>query len=117
MRRIHHSVALSIIVLSSLLVLISSLRFRSQFEKYIRDKFQIPVVLIVVNGGPGTLDTVAQGNLPYIFLPFFTLRHLPAILLSLFLSENNRCGEEFCDCGGAGKWTCIRCSGSLSEES
>jgi len=34
--------------------------FRSQFEKYIRDKFQIPVVLIVVNGGPGTLDTVAQ---------------------------------------------------------
>lgn len=39
-------------------------RFRSQFEKYIRDKFQIPIVLIVVNGGPGTLETVAQGISP-----------------------------------------------------
>eukprot|EP00026_Physarum_polycephalum_P001138 Phypoly_transcript_01139.p1 GENE.Phypoly_transcript_01139~~Phypoly_transcript_01139.p1 ORF type:complete len:1209 (+),score=210.24 Phypoly_transcript_01139:454-3627(+) len=36
------------------------IQFRSNFESYIRAKFQIPVVLIVVNGGPGTLDTVAQ---------------------------------------------------------
>lgn len=35
--------------------------FRSELEKYIREKFQIPVVLIVVNGGPGTLETVASG--------------------------------------------------------
>lgn len=35
--------------------------FRAELEKYIRDKFAIPVVLIVVNGGPGTLETVAEG--------------------------------------------------------
>jgi hypothetical protein len=34
--------------------------FRSELEKYLRDKFDIPLVLIVVNGGPGTLETVGE---------------------------------------------------------
>jgi len=34
--------------------------FRSELEKYLRDKFDIPVVVIVVNGGPGTLETVGE---------------------------------------------------------
>lgn len=34
--------------------------FRSELEKYIRDKFHIPLVQIVVNGGPGTLETVGE---------------------------------------------------------
>jgi len=37
------------------------IKFRSELESCIREKFHIPVVLIVVNGGPGTLETVAQG--------------------------------------------------------
>eukprot|EP00026_Physarum_polycephalum_P000758 Phypoly_transcript_00759.p1 GENE.Phypoly_transcript_00759~~Phypoly_transcript_00759.p1 ORF type:complete len:1303 (-),score=216.41 Phypoly_transcript_00759:155-4063(-) len=36
------------------------IRFRSKFEQYIRDVFDIPIVLIAVNGGPGTLETVAE---------------------------------------------------------
>ena len=36
-------------------------------EKYLRDRFKIPVVLIVVNGGPGTLETVGEGDILHIF--------------------------------------------------
>eukprot|EP00026_Physarum_polycephalum_P000864 Phypoly_transcript_00865.p1 GENE.Phypoly_transcript_00865~~Phypoly_transcript_00865.p1 ORF type:complete len:1244 (+),score=186.39 Phypoly_transcript_00865:84-3815(+) len=36
------------------------IRFRSAFENYIGEKFKIPIVLIAVNGGPGTLETVAE---------------------------------------------------------
>eukprot|EP01111_Echinosteliopsis_oligospora_P005886 TRINITY_DN1962_c0_g1_i2.p1 TRINITY_DN1962_c0_g1~~TRINITY_DN1962_c0_g1_i2.p1 ORF type:complete len:1043 (+),score=331.07 TRINITY_DN1962_c0_g1_i2:218-3346(+) len=35
--------------------------FRSALEDHLSQKWEIPIVLIVVNGGPGTLRTVAEG--------------------------------------------------------
>jgi len=34
---------------------------RSDFEEFICNKFNIPLCLLVVNGGPNTLETVADG--------------------------------------------------------
>lgn len=43
------------------LVVIFVVRFRSGIEDRICEKLDIPIVQIVVNGGPGTLLTVADG--------------------------------------------------------
>jgi len=37
------------------------LQFRSDLEEFVSNEWQVPLVLITVNGGPGTLQTVAEG--------------------------------------------------------
>lgn len=42
-------------------VLLTTDRVRAALEDYISRVWQIPLVLIVVNGGPGTIATVVEG--------------------------------------------------------
>eukprot|EP00026_Physarum_polycephalum_P000719 Phypoly_transcript_00720.p1 GENE.Phypoly_transcript_00720~~Phypoly_transcript_00720.p1 ORF type:complete len:1269 (+),score=165.16 Phypoly_transcript_00720:288-4094(+) len=37
------------------------IRFRTKFEDYISRKMKIPMVLVAINGGPGTVETVFEG--------------------------------------------------------
>eukprot|EP00026_Physarum_polycephalum_P022374 Phypoly_transcript_26407.p1 GENE.Phypoly_transcript_26407~~Phypoly_transcript_26407.p1 ORF type:complete len:134 (+),score=20.96 Phypoly_transcript_26407:50-451(+) len=38
-----------------------SIRFRTELEDYIRREWHVPLVLVAVNGGAGTLQTVVEG--------------------------------------------------------
>lgn len=42
-------------------MLLTTDRVRAALEDYISRVWQIPLVLIVVNGGPGTIATVVEG--------------------------------------------------------
>ena len=48
-------------------------RFRTELEDYIRREWNVPLVLVAVNGGPGTLQTVVEGvfSPSSFFLPPF----------------------------------------------
>jgi transient receptor potential cation channel subfamily M protein 2 len=57
------------------------IEFRTNFEQFLRENYKIPLILIVLEGGTGTIKTVADAlehstpilyiDVLYLFLSFF----------------------------------------------